>query len=140
MTKKDSLATCAERMFVIDQMTIDEIATQLQVHEKSIRNWKTEYNWDEKRKKYVQSTQMFHEELFNFARKLMISIEYDMDKEEKIDPGRMFAFTKLLPLITKIKEYEDDTAKKIKNDTQELTPEFIKEINETFLGIKSDEE
>jgi hypothetical protein len=38
---------------------------------------------------------MFHEDLFNFARKLMTSIEYDMDNNGvKVDPGRMFAFTK----------------------------------------------
>jgi Fe-S-cluster formation regulator IscX/YfhJ len=72
----------------------------------------------------------------------MVSIEYDMDNNEKVDPGRMFAFTKMLPLITKIKEYEDDVSKKGTEDTgsKELSPEFMKAINEAFLGIKSDEQ
>ena len=84
---------------------------------------------------------MFHEEMFNFARKLMASIELDMDNNEKIDPGRMFAFTRMLPLITKIKEYEDEVVKKGGDKSQdfEITPDFIKQINEEFLGIKSDE-
>ncbi len=67
MTKKDSLSACAERMYVIEQMTINEIASQLKVHEKSIRNWKDEYSWDNKRKQYLESKQMFHEELYNFC-------------------------------------------------------------------------
>lgn len=141
MTKKNSLATCAERMFVIEQMTINEIASQLQVHEKTIRNWKEEYNWASKRQQYVNTTTMFHEELFNFARKLMTSIEYDIDNNEKVDSGRMFAFTKMLPLITKIKAYEDEVAKKdTDNKSTELSPDFIRQINEEFLGIKSYDE
>lgn len=141
MTKKDSLAPIAERMFVIDQMTINEISSQLKIHEKSVRNWKDEYEWDKKRAQYMASKSMFHEELFNFSRKLMSSIEYDMERGEKVDPGRMFAFTKVLPLITKIKEYEDNVTKKDDNENKqkEITPEFIRLINEEFLGIKNDE-
>jgi hypothetical protein len=141
LTKKDSLAEAAERMFVIEQMTINEISQRMNVHEKSIRNWKEEFKWDEKRAQYVKTKSMFHEELFNFSRKLMSSIEHDMDNGIKVDPGRMFAFTKTLPLITKIKEYEDAVAKKgtEENKPSEISPDFIKQINEEFLGIKYDE-
>ena len=82
---------------------------------------------------------MFHEELYNFARKLMSSIEYDIANNNKVDPGRMFTFSKILPLITKIKEYEDGVAKKDSDKPREITPDFIKEINEQFLGIKSND-
>ena len=78
MTKKDTLAALAERMYVIEQMTINELASQLQVHEKTIRNWKEEFGWDKKRAQFLSSKAMFHEELYNFARKLMSSIEYDI--------------------------------------------------------------
>lgn len=141
MTKKDSFATCAERLYVIEQMTINEIASQLKIHEKSVRNWKTEFEWDKKREQYIDSKQMFHQELFNFARKLMVSIEYDMENNQRVDPGRMFAFTKMLPMIGKIKEYEDEISQKTgeETDSKELTPEFIKKIQEEFLGIKYDD-
>src|SRR5574344_1782257 len=46
-----------------------------------------------------------------------------------------------IPKLTKVKSYEDEIAKKTKdNNKQEITPEFIKMINEEFLGIKYDEE
>jgi Fe-S-cluster formation regulator IscX/YfhJ len=142
LTKKEVLLENAQRLYVIEQMTIDEVAQKVDVNERTIRRWKTEHNWDLRKDQYVKTKQMFHEELYNFARKLMVSIEYDMDNNEKVDPGRMFAFTKMLPLITKIKEYEDDVSKKETEDTgsKELSPEFMKAINEAFLGIKSDEQ
>jgi Fe-S-cluster formation regulator IscX/YfhJ len=142
LAKKEVLLENAQRLYVIEQMTIDEVARKVDVNERTIRRWKTEHNWDLRKEQYIKTKQMFHEELYNFARKLMVSIEYDMDNNEKVDPGRMFAFTKMLPLITKIKEYEDDVSKKGTEDTgsKELSPEFMKAINEAFLGIKSDEQ
>lgn len=142
MAKKEVLLENAQRLYVIEQMTIDEVARKMEVNERTIRRWKTEHNWDLKKEQYIKTKQMFHEELYNFARKLMISIEYDMENKEKVDPGRMFAFTKMLPLITKIKEYEDEVSKKGTEDTgsKELSPEFMKTINEEFLGIKSYEQ
>ena len=141
MNKRDTLLEHAQRLYVVEQMTALDVAERVGVDERTIRRWKSEFKWDYKREQYISTKQMFHEELFNFARKLMASIELDMDNQEKIDPGRMFAFTKLLPMITKVKAYEDDVASKnINDESKELTPEFIKEINETFLGIKSDDE
>ena len=140
MNKRDVFLENAERLYVVEQMLIEDVAQRVGVSERTIRRWKDEFKWDYKRKQYLNSKQMFHEELFNFARKLMASIELDMDNNEKIDPGRMFAFTKLLPMITKVKSYEDDVSHKdAKTQNTEITPEFIKEINETFLGIKYDE-
>jgi hypothetical protein len=141
LPKKENLSENAERLYVIDRMTINEVADRIGVNERTIRRWKTQYNWENKKKQYLDTKSMFHEDLFNFSRKLMTSIEYDMDNGVKVDPGRMFAFTKTLPLITKIKEYEDAVAKKgtEENKPSEISPDFIKQINEEFLGIKYDE-
>ncbi len=139
MTKKKSLAAAAERFYVIEQMTMVEIAQILNVHEKTIQNWKDEFNWDEKRAKFIQTKQSFHEEMYNFARKLMSTIEFDIDSGNKVEQGRLYTFAKMLPFITKIKEYED-SKNVVKDDkVKDITPDFIKMINEEFLGIKSDE-
>ena len=104
MTKKKSLAAAAERFYVIEQMTMVEIAQLLNVHEKTIQNWKDEFNWDEKRNQFIQTKKSFHEEMYNFARKLMNTIEYDIDSGNKVEQGRLYTFAKMLPFITKIKE------------------------------------
>ncbi len=140
MNKRDVFLENAERLYVVEQMLIEDVAQRVGVNERTIRRWKDEFKWDYKREQYLNSKQMFHEELYNFARKLMTSIELDLDNNEKIDPGRMFAFTKLLPMINKVKSYEDNVSQKEEStQNKEITPEFIKEINETFLGIKYDE-
>ena len=139
MSKKKSLAAAAEHFYVIDQMTIIEIANLLNVHEKSIRNWKEEFGWDNKRKQFLVGKKSFHEEMYNFARKLMETIEFDIDTGNKVEQGRLYTFAKMLPFITKIKEYEDSNAKQNEETTKDITPDFIQMINEEFLGIKSDE-
>ena len=141
MTNKDVLLETAERFYIIEQLTILEIAQKMGVSERTVRRWKSKLNWDYKKNQYITSKQMFHEELFNFAKKLMSSIEFDMDNNEKIDPGRMFAFTKLLPMIIKIKEYEDDVTKKQNSEENKgITPDFVKLIETEILGMKSNEE
>lgn len=141
MAKKEVLLESAQRMYVVEQMTIDEISSKLELNEKTIRRWKQRYDWDYKKENYINSKSMFHEELYNFARKLMTSIEADMDNKEKIDPGRMFAFTKMLPLITKIKDYEDSVSKKqTEGENKGITPDFVKLIETEILGMKPSEE
>jgi len=140
LSKKEFLFSEAERFYVIEHMTIDEIASRLQLNFKTILAWKAEGNWEEKRLQLIKSKRLFHEELYEFARKLMQSIKEDIQNGEKVDPGRMYAFTRMLPLITKIKEYEDIAAKKEqKQESKGLSEDVIKLIEEQVLGIKQNE-
>ena len=91
MNKRDVFLENAERLYVVEQMLIEDVAQRVGVNERTIRRWKDEFKWDYKREQYLNSKQMFHEELYNFARKLMTSIELDLDNNEKIDPGSMLS-------------------------------------------------
>ena len=138
MTKKPLYYNEAERLYVYEHMTIDEIASRLNLGSRTIRNWKDENSWDKKKKDYLKSKQAFHEELYEFARKLMHSIQEDLANGEKVDPGRMYAFTRMLPLITKIKEYEDVASKKEqKQENKGLTEDIVKLIEEEVLGMRN---
>ena len=139
MAKKQLYFNEAERLYVVEQCTLAEIASRLRLAEKTVRNWKDEGDWEAKRVGHLKSKEAFHEELYEFARKLMRSIKEDMDKGEKVDPGRMYAFTRLLPLITKVKDYEDVVAKKEKDeDTTKpgLTEDVLKVIEREVLGLE----
>lgn len=137
MTKKHLYYSNAERMFVVEQMTLDEIASRTQTNERTIRKWKEEGDWDSKKKLYLKSKQMFHEELYDFARKLMKGIKEDIEKGEKVDSGRMYAFTKMLPMIVKVKEYEDiKTKREDKDDKKGLTDDIVAIIEQEVLGIR----
>ena len=136
MTNKQYLIGEAENLFVYKLKTIETIANELNLSRKTVMNWKEKGDWDNKRKLYIKSKIAFHEELFEFARKIMKDITEDMEKGNKIDAGRMYAFCKLVPMFTKVKDYEDIVAKKEEKATPRgLTPELIAQIEEEVLGI-----
>lgn len=137
MANSEIILANAERFYVIERMTEKEVAQQVGVHERTIRRWKKEHNWDVKKDQYFQTASLFHKEMYNFARKLMLSIEYDLDNGNEVNSSRMYTFAKILPLITKIKDYEDN----IKNDSntkipEGITPDFVELIETEILGMK----
>ncbi len=136
MNSKKYLFNEAERIFIYEYSTVDEVADKLNLNRKTIMAWKDEGDWDKKRKDYLKSKQSFHEELYEFARKLMKDIASDMDLGEKVDPGRMYAFCKIIPMFAKVKDYEDIVTKKDKKEQPRgLTPELVSRIEEEVLGI-----
>jgi len=112
MAKKHLYFNEAERLYIVGQCTIAEIASRLNLGEKTVRLWKEEGDWDRKKKQFLAERQSLAEELFVFARKLARSIMDDWDKGEKVDPGRLYALARLLPLILKVKDYETGIAEK----------------------------
>ena len=136
MTNKQYLIGEAENLFVYKLKTVETIANELNLSRKTVMNWKEKGDWDNKRQLHIKSKIAFHEELFEFARKIMKDITEDMEKGNKIDAGRMYAFCKLVPMFTKVKDYEDIVAKKEEKATPRgLTPELIAQIEEEVLGI-----
>lgn len=139
MSKKQLYYSDAERMYIVNQMTIEEIASRANSNERTIRRWKEEGNWDTKKTQYLLSKQMFHEELYEFARKLMNGIKEDLENDEKVDTGRMYAFIRMLPMILKVKEYEDISAKKeAQEDKKGLSQDVVELIEQEVLGLKRD--
>lgn len=141
MNSKSLYFNEAERVYVYEHLSIDETAAKVNVAPRTIANWKVKGDWDSKRKKYLKSKQAFHEELYEFARKLMQDIKIDLDNGEKVDTGRMYAFTRMLPLIAKVKDYEEIVSIKEKStENKGLTKELIRTIEEEILGMKISEQ
>lgn len=134
--KKDNLLTEAERLFVYEYLPAAVIARQLNLSRKTVNTWRAEHEWDKKRAEFLKSKLSFHEEMFEFARKIMRGIEEDMKAGETIDPARMNALCRFIPLFTTSKKYEDAVnKKKEKNTLRGLTADTIAQIEEEVLGI-----
>jgi hypothetical protein len=137
VAKKQLYFNEAERLYVIEQMTIAEVASRLRLGEKTVRIWKDEGDWERKRMQHLKGKEAFHEELYEFARKLMGTIKEDMEKGERPDAGRLYTLTRLLPLITKVKDYEDVAQKKEKEEGKAgLTEDVLRIIEKEVLGIE----
>ncbi len=137
MAKKQLYFGDAERLYVIERMTIKEIALSLDISEKTARLWKEEGDWEAKRRQYLLSKESFHEELYEFARKLMRGIKEDMEAGNKVDAGRLYTLTRMLPLITKVKDYEDVRKQKDPREGQSgLDEDVIKLIEKEVLNLE----
>lgn len=134
MGKQNIYNADAERYFVVEQMTIEDIALRIHVSKKTLFKWKKDGNWEAKKEQYLKSKQMFHEELYNFSRFLMNSIMNDMKEGENVDSSRLYTFTKILPQILKVKEYEDIVVHK-EPTQKEFTPDLIKLVETEILGL-----
>lgn len=136
MAKKDQYFSISEDLFVNGFKTIAEIATQLKLAEKTIRNWKAEGEWDRKRAALVKSQTSYHQEVYEFARLLLKSIRDDLENGVKVDPGRMYAWGRLNDSIMKVKKYEDEIGKENVDDDKPrgMTPEQVAEARK-MLGL-----
>ena len=143
MTKKFKLEELARELFVKENMTQEAIAKQIGVSERTIRRWKIANNWDKQRLEYVRIKKSFHEDLYDFSRKLISILQRDMENKANIPPSRYFTAARMLPLIEKVKAYEDEVAKekqaKNKKKSTKIPPEVIRQINEEILGIKEED-
>lgn len=136
LNSKDYLLNEAERLYVYDCNSIDEIASKVKISTRTLFRWKLKHDWDTKRREYLKSKHSFHEEMYEFARKLMNGIMKDIEAGEKVDQGRMYTFCKMIPMFTKVKDYEDTINKKSEKEKPKgLTPDIIAQIEQDILGI-----
>ena len=141
--KKHVLAETATKLYTEKFMTLESIAKQLNVNERTLRRWKSADNWENKRIEYLKSKTTFHEDLYNFGRTLLETIKADISNGERVEPSRLHTVTKIMTLLKNVKTYEDKvlndkhTPKKVNH--REISPETIREIEERILGITYEE-
>lgn len=141
--KKQILAASAANLYIEKFMTLENIAKNLNVSERTLRRWKAEGKWEEKRLKQIQEKTTFHEDLYEFGKFLLESIKTDMQNGKKIEPSRMYTITKIMNMLKNVKTYEDEVAegKSMQENTKSegLSLDVIREIEEKILGITYDE-
>lgn len=141
--KKQMLVETAANLYIEKFMTLETIAKQLNVSERTLRRWKADGNWDEKRFKHIQAKTTFHEDLYGFGKTLLESIKSDMENGEKIEPSRMYTLTKIMNMLKNIKTYEDkvtaENCETEKTKSVGLSADIVREIEEKILGITYDD-
>ena len=141
--KKQILAESAANLYIEKFMTLENIAKQLNVSERTLSRWKAEGNWEEKRFKHIQAKTTFHEDLCDFGKTLLESIKADMENGEKIEPSRTYTLTKIMKKKKNVKTYDDKvTAENCETEKPKfvgLSADIVREIEEKILGITYDE-
>lgn len=141
--KKQTLAQDAFKLYAEKFMSLENIARQLHLNERTLRRWKKFDNWETKRAEYIRTKTILHSDLYDFTRSLINSIEKDMQNKGKVEPARYYAVTKMLKLIGTVKSYEDavlnEKLKTKEENPKGLTLDVIREIEEKILGITHEE-
>ena len=141
--KKHILAQDAFKLYAEKFMSLEDIAHQLHLNEKTLRRWKKADDCENKRLKYLHEKTTLHADMYNFARSLINSIEKDMDSNEKVEPARFYTVSKMFKMMNVAKSYEDKVSEEnriLEEDKPKgLTPDVIREIEEKILGITHDE-
>ncbi|GAB6035865.1 hypothetical protein JCM15519_04240 [Fundidesulfovibrio butyratiphilus] len=127
MAKEQLHGLEAERLYVIEQCPLSDIADRLGVSARTLQTWKAKGDWDAKRRAYLGSRQSFHEELYEFGREMLASIRRDLAAGQEIPPGRLYALMRLLPNLVRVQDYEQ-AAKVTPEKAAPITPEELAAI------------
>lgn len=127
----------AERMYVYEKQPLDAIGTKLNLSRRTLFYWKKKYEWDRKRFEAERYQELFSDELFDFARKLMQKISKDMNKKTPTSQSEIYSLMNILKNLRQVKQYEisKQKSKSIK-PTGQLTPEIIERIEREVLGFE----
>ena len=125
----------AERLFIYDGLSADEIARKFEISRRTIFYWKKEYNWDKKRADYLFNNTRMSFEINDFVRKLMDKIMVDIDNNRQVSQSEIYTVLNLIKRMPEIKNYEDEIVKSKKEEKpKEITSDFIKQNNKDILG------
>jgi len=108
--KKVLLNDTAQRMYVEDLMTFEAIGEELDVSERTVRNWAKDGNWDVKRKKFMKFQENLQDDAREIAGLLAQKIKEQLGEGKEPANHLLFSFTRIASSLLKIREYEKTVA------------------------------
>lgn len=126
----------AEKMYIYDKVPLEEIGIKLNLSRRTLFYWKKKYEWDRKRFEAEHNQEVFSNELFDFARKLMQKISSDIDNNRQTPQSEIYSLMNILKNLPQIKQYENFNQKSKQSKlTNQLTPEILEQIEREVLGL-----
>ena len=126
----------AEKMYIYEKQPLDAIGTKLNLSRRTLFYWKKKYEWARKRFEAERNQELFSNELFGFARKLMQKISDDIDNNKHTPQSEIYSLMNILKNLPQVKQYEISKQKsKQSKPTGQLSPEIIEQIERNVLGL-----
>ena len=123
----------AEQMF-LKGLTVSEISLELGIAKRTLFYWKKQYDWDKKRKESMYDKSQFKEDLQKFAQKLMDKIANSNKANSQISQAEYYSLVNILNFLPELKE--NNTQNETPQIKNELSPDFIRQIEREILGIE----
>ena len=123
----------AEQMY-LKGSTVNEISLELGIAKRTLFYWKKQYDWDKKRKESMYDKSQFKEDLQKFAQKLMDKIANSNKANNQISQAEYYSLVNILNFLPELKE--NNTQNETPQIKNELSPDFIRQIEREILGIE----
>ncbi len=124
----------AERLYLYDNLSADEIYKQLNISRRTVYYWKEKFNWDKKRAEKLKNKETMSKDLLEFIRKLMKKIATDLENKVPVNQALFYSLNNLLKCMPDLQKYETEV-KNFKEPKDDIfSEEFIKEIRREFLN------
>lgn len=123
----------AEQMY-LKGSTVSEISLELGIAKRTLFYWKKQYDWDKKRKESMYDRTQFKDDLQKFAKKLMEKIANSNKTNSQISQAEYYSLVNILNFLPELKE--NNTQNKTPQIKNELSPDFIRQIEREILGIE----
>lgn len=132
--KKDKYYEIAEKMYTEQFITVAGIAKRLGVNERTIKRWKKDEKWSEKRYQYLYKHTISKDDIYVFCKTMLANFNSELQNGKKIDTSRLNVFLNLIEELVK-KEQKDfeieefiKLAQKRLNYEEEMLKEMEKEM------------
>ena len=123
----------AEQIY-LKGLTVSEISLELGIAKRTLFYWKKQYDWDKKRKESMYDKSQFKEDLQKFAQKLMDKIASNNKTNSQISQAEYYSLVNILNFLPELKE--NNTQNETPQIKNELSPDFIRQIEREILGIE----
>ena len=135
--KRDKYYDKAEKMYVEQFITEVGVAKRLGISDRTVRRWKAEGNWGEKRKEFLKKQTLTKYDMYQLVRQMLDDFSEDLANNQQIDVSRLNKFlniteemvkpkTKKLTLeeLLNIAIKKQDTEEDLFNDDEEWDFDF----------------
>lgn len=101
--KKNKYFDKAEKMYVEQFITEVGVAKRLGISDRTVRRWKAEGNWGEKRKEYLNKQKLTNYDMYQLVRQMLDDFNEDLANKQQIDVSRLNKFLNITEEMVKPK-------------------------------------
>lgn len=101
--KKNKYFDKAEKMYVEQFITEVGVAKRLGISDRTVRRWKADGNWAEKRKEYLNKQTLTNYDMYQLVRQMLDDFDEDLANNQQIDVSRLHKFLNITEEMVKPK-------------------------------------
>lgn len=101
--KRDKYYDIAETMYVEQFITEVGIAKRLGISDRTVRRWKAEGDWVEKRQEFINKQTLTNYDMYQLVRQMLDDFNEDLANNQQIDSSRLNKFLNITEEMVKPK-------------------------------------